>query len=62
LALDGGEWAASFHNPGERTPGIHWIGGWASPRAIVDMVEKRRHMNVQISTLHLRVNFGFRLQ
>jgi hypothetical protein len=31
-ALDGGEWSASRPGraltPGERTPGIHWTGGW----------------------------------
>jgi hypothetical protein len=35
-ALDGGEWSASRPGrafiPGERTPGIHWTGGWVGPR------------------------------
>jgi len=40
-ALDGGEWSAS--RPGrftlkERAPGIHWIGGWVGPRAVLDAV------------------------
>jgi hypothetical protein len=26
---------------GERDPGSHWIGGWVSPRAGLDAVEKR---------------------
>jgi hypothetical protein len=35
-ALVGGEWLASRlgrFTPGERAPGIHWIGGWVGPRA-----------------------------
>jgi hypothetical protein len=28
--------------PGERAPGIHWIGGWVGPRAILDTVVKRK--------------------
>jgi hypothetical protein len=45
LALDGGEWSASRpgrFTPRERAPGIHWIGGWVSPRAILDVVGKRK--------------------
>jgi hypothetical protein len=43
--LDGGEWSAS--RPGrfisrERAPGINWIGGWMGPRAVLDMVVKRK--------------------
>jgi hypothetical protein len=40
-ALDRGEWSASRHgrfNPGERTPGTHWIGDWVGPRAGLDAV------------------------
>jgi hypothetical protein len=40
-ALDGGEWSASRPGritPGKRTPGTHWIGGWMSTRAGLDMV------------------------
>jgi hypothetical protein len=44
-ALDGGEWSAS--RPGrftskERDPGTHWIGGWVGPRAVLDVVVKRK--------------------
>jgi hypothetical protein len=43
-ALDRGEWPAS--RPGrftrkERDPGIHWIGGWAGTRAVLNAVVKR---------------------
>jgi hypothetical protein len=31
---------AALH-PGERVPGIHWIGGWVGPRAGLDAVTKR---------------------
>jgi hypothetical protein len=44
-ALDGGEWSASCpgsFTPRERDPGTHWIGGWVGPRAILDMVVKRK--------------------
>jgi hypothetical protein len=44
-ALDGG-WVASFAlqllYPRERAPGTHCIGGWVGPRAILDMVVKRK--------------------
>jgi hypothetical protein len=43
-ALDGGEWSASRpgrFTPKERAPGIHWIGGWVGPRAVLDTVVKR---------------------
>jgi hypothetical protein len=42
--LDGGEWSASRpgrFTPRERAPGIHWIGGWVGPRAVLDAVVKR---------------------
>jgi hypothetical protein len=45
LALDGGEWLASFpghFTPREIAPGTHWIGGWVGPRAVLDMVVKRK--------------------
>jgi hypothetical protein len=45
LALNGGEWSASCpgcFTPRERAPGTHWIGGWVGPRAILDMVVKRK--------------------
>jgi hypothetical protein len=38
LALDGGEWSASCPScftPRERAPGIHCIGGWVCPRAVL---------------------------
>jgi hypothetical protein len=44
-ALDGGEWSAlrpGHFTPRERSPGTHWIGGWVSPRAVLDAVMKRR--------------------
>jgi hypothetical protein len=44
-ALDGGEWSASLtvrFTPRERAPGIHWIGGWVGPRAVLDAVMKRK--------------------
>jgi hypothetical protein len=44
LALAGGEWLASRlcrFTPRERTPGIHWIGGWVDRRTGLDNVEKR---------------------
>jgi hypothetical protein len=28
--------------PGERTPGTHWIGGWAGPRAGLDAEARRK--------------------
>jgi hypothetical protein len=42
-ALAGGEWSASrlsCFTPGERTPGVHWIGGWVDPRGSLDGMEK----------------------
>jgi hypothetical protein len=32
--------AAAALPPGERTPGIHWIGGWVGPRSGLDDVKK----------------------
>jgi hypothetical protein len=26
----------------ERDPGTHWIGGWVGPRAVLDVVVKRK--------------------
>jgi hypothetical protein len=40
-ALDGGEWSASRpgrFTPKEKAPYIHCIGGWMSPRTIMDVV------------------------
>jgi hypothetical protein len=44
-ALDGGEWSDSCigrFTPRERAPGIHWIGGWVGPRAVLDAVVMRK--------------------
>jgi hypothetical protein len=44
-AVDGDEWSASRPGRftlGERTSGTHFIGGWASPRAGLDAVMKRK--------------------
>jgi hypothetical protein len=41
----GGEWWESrpgCFTPVERTPGIHWIGGWVGSTAILEAVEKRK--------------------
>jgi hypothetical protein len=46
-ALDGGEWSSSHpgrFTPGERDPGIRWIGGWVDPRAGLNAVVKRRNL------------------
>jgi len=44
-AIDGCEF--QLHDPaallpGNDPPGIHWIGGWAGPRAVLDAVVKRK--------------------
>jgi hypothetical protein len=42
-ALVGVEWSSSrpgCFTPGERVPGIHWLGGWVGPRIGLDDVEK----------------------
>jgi hypothetical protein len=44
LALDVGDWSASCpgcFTPRERAPGTHWIGGWVSPRAVLDVVVRK---------------------
>jgi hypothetical protein len=44
----GGEWSASRpcrFTPGERTPGIHWMGFWVGPRAGVEEVAKKNMPN-----------------
>jgi hypothetical protein len=49
LALAGGEWSASRpgrFTPGERAPGIHWIGGWVGHRAVLDDLEKRKFLTL----------------
>jgi hypothetical protein len=43
--LDGGEWSVSRpsrFSPRERAPGTHWVGGWVGPRAVLDVVVKRK--------------------
>jgi hypothetical protein len=43
-ALDGGEWSASpidRFTPRDRAR-PHWIGGWVGPRAVLDVVVKRK--------------------
>jgi len=39
-ALGAGEWSAS--HPGSFTTSTHWIEGWVGPRAILDVVVKRK--------------------
>jgi hypothetical protein len=49
-AVFGGQLSASRPSrftPGERAPGTHWIGGWVSPRAGLDDVEKRKFLTVR---------------
>jgi hypothetical protein len=44
-----GEWSASHtsrFNPGERTPGAHFIGGWVGPRTGLDDVERRKILSL----------------
>jgi hypothetical protein len=44
-ALDGGELPASHSGrftPRERASVSHWIGGWVSPRAVMDVVVKSK--------------------
>jgi hypothetical protein len=43
-ALAGGEWSVSCS--GRFIPGTHLIGGWVSPRAGVDDVEKRKFLTL----------------
>jgi hypothetical protein len=44
-AVDGGEWSASRpgrFTPGQKAPGINWIGGCVGFRAVLDAVVKRK--------------------
>jgi hypothetical protein len=53
-ALAGDEWSASCtsrFNPGETAPSTHWIGGWVSPRAGLDNVEKRKFLTLPVLEL-----------
>jgi hypothetical protein len=46
-ALVGGEWSASRpgrFTPGERVPGVHWIGSWVCVRTSLDDMEKRKFL------------------
>jgi hypothetical protein len=48
-ALAGAEWSASRScrfTPEERAPDTHWTGGWATPRAGLDDVEKRKFLTL----------------
>jgi hypothetical protein len=48
-ALVGGEWSTSRpgrFTPGERAPGIHWIGSCVGARAGLDNVEKRKFLTL----------------
>jgi hypothetical protein len=48
-AMVGGEWSASRpgrFTPGERAPGIYWIGDWMGPRFGLDNVEKRKLLSL----------------
>jgi hypothetical protein len=54
LTLDGGELSASRpgrFTPREIAPGTHWIEDWVGPRAVLDMVAKRK-----IPSLHKELN------
>jgi hypothetical protein len=45
FALYGGEWSASRPDrfiPWETAPCTHWIGGWVDPRAVLDVVVKKK--------------------
>jgi hypothetical protein len=42
-----GSWSRSCRfNPGEGSPGTHWVGGWVVPRAGLDAVEKRKFLTL----------------
>jgi hypothetical protein len=44
------EWSASrpfYFTPGERSPGIHWIGGWVNPRAGLDDMDKIKFLTLE---------------
>jgi hypothetical protein len=48
-ALAAYEWSASRSGrftPGERAPGVHWLGGWMDPRVGLDDVEKRKFLTL----------------
>jgi len=41
--------------PKERAPGTHWIGGWVSPRAVLDAVVKRKIPRLEHKTVDIGV-------
>jgi hypothetical protein len=45
MEVSGQLYALATLPPRERAPGTHWIGGWVSPRAILDAVVKRKIPN-----------------
>jgi hypothetical protein len=51
LELVGGEWSVSLSGrftPGERDPGINWIGCWVNSRAGLNDVEKRKFLTLTV--------------
>jgi hypothetical protein len=46
--------------PGERAPGIHWIGGWVGPRAGLDAVENGRILYYTTGNRTRAVHLGAR--
>jgi hypothetical protein len=40
--------------PGERAPGVHWIGAWVGPRAGLGDMEKRRYLTLMGLELRAR--------
>jgi hypothetical protein len=55
-ALDGDEWSVSRHGrftSRERAAGCtHWIGGWVSPRAVLDAVFVSEDFNVHVKIIN----------
>jgi hypothetical protein len=66
--LFGNEWSASrpgYFIPGERTLGVHWIGGWVGHRAGLDDVERRKIFSLpglELPTLGLQVRKQIAIQ
>jgi hypothetical protein len=49
LALVEDKWSLSRpdrFNPGERSPGTHWIEGWVDPRNGPDIMKKRKFLTL----------------
>jgi hypothetical protein len=49
LGIVGGEWLTSRpgrFTPWERTPGIHWIGGWVHLRSGLDDLEEEKFLTL----------------